>query len=211
MRTTLFFILLWLSFNKVNAQISAITGEGREVVLYTDGTWKYTDEDVGSSAAIEINDKIFEKSEKSTFLVKSSKVNIGIFIDPKKWTFTKGSDGEVTEYKFKLKDGDLYAMLVAERTPIPIESLRGIALQNAKNAAPDVSIIHEEYRKVNGIEVLAMQMGGTIQGIKFRYYGYYFSNDNGSIQFLTYTSENLFEENLREIETMLNGLVERDS
>lgn len=210
MKTTLFFILLGLTLNTLYAQKTAITGEGKEVVLYDNGTWKYTDEEVAASAAIKINDEKFEKSNKSTFLVKSNKVNVGIFIDPKKWAFSKGEEGEVSEYKFKLRDGDLYAMLVAERTPIPVESLRGIAIQNARNAAPDVSVIHEEYRNVNGIEVLAMQMGGTIQGIKFRYYGYYYSNNNGTIQFLTYTSENLFEENLKEIELILNGLVERD-
>ena len=47
------------------------------------------------------------------------------------------------------------------------------------------------YRIVNGIEVLMMQMSGTIQGMRFTYYGYYYSNSNGTIQLLTYTGENL--------------------
>jgi hypothetical protein len=53
-----------------------------------------------------------------------------------------------------------------------------------------------------------LQMTGTIQGIKFTYFGYYYSNANGTIQFLTYTSDNLFSSYQKDIEEFLNGLVE---
>jgi len=99
-------------------------------------------------------------------------------------------------------------MLIAEKLEIPIESLRNIALQNAKNAAPDMRIIREEYRNVNGNNVLMMQMQGTVQGIKFTYYGYYYSSANGSVQFLTYTSQNLFEGYEGDMQELLNGFAE---
>lgn len=99
-------------------------------------------------------------------------------------------------------------MLISEKIQIPIETLKGIAYENAKNAAPDIKIIKEEYRTVNSIKVLMMQMSGTIQGIKFIYFGYYYSNTNGTIQFITYTSENLFKTYFDDIELFLNGLVE---
>lgn len=50
-----------------------------------------------------------------------------------------------------------------------------------------------------------LQMDGTIQGIKITYMGYYFSNDSGTVQFITYTSQNLFAAFLPEIEILLNG------
>lgn len=53
-----------------------------------------------------------------------------------------------------------------------------------------------------------MQMSGTIRGMRFTYYGYYYSNSNGTIQLLTYTGENLFPNYLNDIEEFLNGLVE---
>lgn len=71
-----------------------------------------------------------------------------------------------------------------------------------------MQVVKEEYRYVNGLKVLMIQMTGTIQGIRFTYYGYYYTSDNGTIQFLTYTGENLFEGYLKEIEPFLNGLVE---
>ncbi len=85
---------------------------------------------------------------------------------------------------------------------------KGIAIENAKDAAPDIKVINEEYRSVNGVQVLMMQMSGTIRGMRFTYYGYYYSNSNGTIQLLTYTGENLFPNYLNDIEEFLNGLVE---
>ena len=53
-----------------------------------------------------------------------------------------------------------------------------------------------------------MRMTGTIQNIKFSYYGYYYSTSMGATQFLVYSSEDLVDKNLGEIEELLNGLVE---
>ena len=69
-----------------------------------------------------------------------------------------------------------------------------------------VKVTFEEQRRVNDVDVLAMQMEGTIQGIPFTYYGYYFSGPQGSVQLLTYTGSNLFAEYKPEFEDFLNGL-----
>lgn len=98
-------------------------------------------------------------------------------------------------------------MLIAEKIEIPIESLRSIAIDNAREAAPDVRVTNEEYRIVNGVQVLMMQMKGTIQGIRFVYYGYYHSGPEGSVQLISYTADALFEQYKAEMETLLNGYV----
>jgi len=208
----LFFILccglILFSFSTTRAQINAITETGDQVVLLPDGTWRYQDENAASADEIPVNDKKFVKDESSTFLVKSKKLNIGIWIDPKKWLFSKGTDSDAHEFQFDMKGEDLYGMIVSEKVQIPIETLKGIALENARGVAPDIRIVREEYRNVNGLDVLMMQMDGTIQGMKFVYYGYYYSNEEGTIQFLTYTGKNLFDEYKEEIEIFLNGLTE---
>ena len=78
-------------------------------------------------------------------------------------------------------------MLIAEKTEIDVELLTNIAYENALEAAPDVKIVQKEYRTVNGLEVVMMKMSGTIQGVKFIYFGYYYSSAEGAFQFLTYT------------------------
>ena len=135
----------------------------------------------------------FPKNKKSTFLLKSKKFNVGVYLDPKLWSFNTLTDNPEAEYELQLKDGDLYGLIITEKVEIPIETLKVIALENAKAAAPNMSIVKEEFRNVNGLKVLLLHMNGTIQGIKFSYYGYYYSNSNGTVQFITYTSQNLLE------------------
>jgi hypothetical protein len=199
--------LILFSFGYLQAQMKAITESGDEVLLNQDGTWIYTKDKSAETKAIKINDHNFSKSNKSSFLVKSKKLNIGIWMDPKEWKFQKAPENEAAEFQFQKKDEDIYAMLISEKIEVPIEKLKEIAFSNAQGAAPDVVITQEEYRNVNGIQVLMMQMTGTIQGIKFVYFGYYYSNTNGTIQFLTYTSQNLFQNYKEDMEDLLNGFV----
>jgi hypothetical protein len=189
------------------AQIKALTDNGDEVLLNSDGTWKYINDSNYNANKIDTNKIDFLKSKEATFLVKSTKTNCGIYINPKKWFFEKSKATDASEYEFTLKNEDVYAMIVAEKIEMPIESLRLVALENAKEAAPDIKIINQEYRNVNGNIVLQMQMAGTISGVKFTFLGHYYSFPNGTIQFLTYTATSLFIEHKKELEDFLNGFV----
>ena len=199
---TLFFTLL------SNAQINAVTENGDEVLLYKDNTWKYSNESLNETVEILRNDKPFTKEKKSSFLVKSSKTNIGVWINPKEWGFSKSKTDSPSEFNFNHKQLDVYGMLIAEKTEVTVEALTDIAYENALEAAPDIKIVEKEYRTVNGLEVIMMKMKGTIQGIKFIYFGYYFSNAQGAFQFLTYTSQNVFNEYKNDMLHLLNGLTE---
>ena len=199
---TLFFTLL------INAQINSVTENGDEVLLYKDNTWKYSNESLNETVEILRNDKPFTKEKKSSFLVKSSKTNIGVWINPKDWGFSKSKTDSPSEFNFNHKQLDVYGMLIAEKTEVTVEALTDIAYENALEAAPDIKIVEKEYRTVNGLEVIMMKMKGTIQGIKFIYFGYYFSNAQGAFQFLTYTSQNVFNEYKNDMLHLLNGLTE---
>ena len=199
---TLFFTLL------SNAQINAVTENGDEVLLYKDNTWKYSNESLNETVEILRNDKPFTKEKKSSFLVKSSKTNLGVWINPKDWGFSKSKTDSPSEFNFNHKQLDVYGMLIAEKTEVTVEALTDIAYENALEAAPDIKIVEKEYRTVNGLEVIMMKMKGTIQGIKFIYFGYYFSNAQGAFQFLTYTSQNVFNEYKNDMLHLLNGLTE---
>lgn len=203
----LILIIIPISFFST-AQIKAVTENGDEVILHDSGQWSYIDKEIISNKKIPISSKVFTRDKESKFLVKSSKFNVGTYLNAKKWSFKKADTGEASEYSFELKDEDLYAMMITEKIEIELEQMRSIALINAKSVAPDVKITNEEYRNVNGLKVLHLQMEGTIQGIKFIYYGYYYSNKNGTVQFMAYTSQNLLKTYLPEIELLLNGFIE---
>lgn len=202
-------VLFLFSFHfVVSAQITALTSTGREVFLYEDGRWEYAVDAPVEKTEYSENKETFNKPAASRFPVKSTKVDITVFMDASKWSFSKGTADDASEYKFQLKSEDAYAMLITERAEIPLESLAQIALSNAREVSSDAQIVMAEYRKVNNMRVLCMQMKGTMQGIKFMYYGYYYSNENGSVQFVTYTVQNLFETYKKEMEWLLNGLTE---
>jgi hypothetical protein len=200
----LFFIF---SVTILSAQERAVTETGEEVVLYADGTWNYLDSE-SEVKEIPVNKKAFKKSKNASFLLKSSRVNLGFWLDPKKWSFKKAANNEDAEYELQLRDGDLYGMIITEKVEVPLEALKDIAIENGRAVAPDLKIVKEEYRTVNGTKVLLIQMNGTTQGIKFSYFGYYYSNSNGTIQFVTYTSQNLLDTYENDCEELLNGIVE---
>jgi len=202
-----FFLLVLVSFYCSTAQQNAITENGDEVILYEDGSWSYVNDSLDALNEIPINEKEYEKDKKSTFLVKSKKTNMGVYINPKIWSFSKGENNPDAEYEFKLKNKELYGMMITEKTPIEIEALTDIAYQNAKAALSQLKRNQIEYRNLNGFDVIFMQMEGIISGINVVYYGYYFSNDTGSVQLITYTSNLLYEEYKEEMEKLINGLV----
>lgn len=201
--TFIFLILVGFTFS----QIKAITENGDEVLLLADGSWKYTIEQE-QEPPIEENTQVYSKSKNSTFLLKSNKLNIGVWLDAKTWSFKKGESDAVNEYSFQKKSGDLYAMFISEKIQIPLDELKTVAIDNAKKVSTNFRLVKQEFRKVNGINVLMLQMSGNIKGIDFMYYGYYYSNENGTIQLITYTSEKLFKSYFNEIELFINGLVE---
>ena len=53
-----------------------------------------------------------------------------------------------------MKEKDLYGMAIVEAFEIPLETLRNLALENGKSVAPDLKVVEEEYRIVNGNKVL---------------------------------------------------------
>jgi hypothetical protein len=190
-------------------QMNAITENGDAVILQNDGTWRYVnDSNNAASTPIAVNTQTFSKNATASFLVKSNKFNIGLWLNPKSWSFKKGTETDAYEYQFHKKGDDLYGMMITEKIQIPIEALKEVAIENAKNAAPDLVVTKQELRNVNGIQVLMMQMNGTIQGIRFTYFGYYYSNENGTVQLLTYSSETLMKGYHNELEALLNGFVE---
>lgn len=156
------------------------------------------------------NDFKFTRDKGATFLVKSKKMPIGFWINPKKWSFERSNSNEASEFSFTLKDADLYAMAITERIEIPLANLKKIAVSNAREVAPDVSVDKEEYRWVNGKKILMMQLSGTTEGVKFVYYAYYYSSKKGVVQLVTYSSSSLFEEYKKEMELFLNGFVETE-
>lgn len=205
------FVVCLLLSSFIHAQINAVTDVGDEVILYSNGTWQYANDlaiEEESKADLTLNDITFEKGEDSSFLLKSAIVSLGVHLNPKEWSFEKAIYNDQAEYELKRKGKDVYGMLISEEIEIPLESLRSIVISNARNVISNVKLVSEEYRMVNGIKMLCMEFNGATEGINFTYFGYYYSNVSGTVQLITYTSENLMKIYKEDCEKLLNGLTE---
>jgi hypothetical protein len=139
-------------------------------------------------------------------LAEGSTLDYKINYDPQKWSIENGKASDEYEYFFSHADGDVYAMVIPERLTVDKENMKKLALENAKTAAPDAKITFEETRKVNGKDMTVLKIAGTIEGIKFQYYGYYYTGKTVTIQFLAYTTTDLFDQYEKDLTDLLNSL-----
>ncbi|SRR6266852_5738798 len=191
-------LLVFCLSGSASAQtLRAITQDGKLVILNPNGTWRYADE-------------TSQKQDIPTGIIKRTPVELTrgsyvLLLDETKWRVTK-KQNEADRQVFNHVKGDAWATAITERVPIPLSNLKKLALGNAQEAAPDAKVTLDEMRRVNGLEVLCLKIMGTSQGIPFIYYGYYHSNAKGTVQLITYTASNLFDEYQEDFTELLGGL-----
>ncbi len=212
MKKCVLFFLFVLIISKITvAQKKAITDNGDEVILYDNGTWKYTKEFIDTANFIKTNPVAFYKPKNANFLLKSTHAHVGFWIDTKKWTFGKATSNKSAEYELQNKNETMQVEVITEKIALPLTTLRKIAIKNAKAAAPDWHIVKEEYRTVNGLKVLFIQSEGTISDIHFIFYSYYYTDASSSTQFLVLGSKDANNFSKEDAENLLNGIVVTDA
>ena len=205
MRCVFLTFFLAVSIAAANAQVKAVTENGDEVILNKDGTWRSAS--VTPSYETRLDTAVITKSAKATFLLKGKRIKYGIWIDPKKWSFSSAKPNEETpiEYRITLKNGDAYAMTIPEGIGIGLDNIVNFTLENTKKTAPDARVVRESTVSVNGNIMRLVEKRATVQGIKFVYFAYYYSTDDMTIQFITYTSESLWNKHKGDMEELLSG------
>ena len=182
--------------------IQAKTNDGRSVILKADGTWQYA----GQKEPLAGDDlRYYKKPASSTASLALKSDKMTIWYNPTTWIQQQSDDP--TKMIFAHKDGDVYALIIAERMAISEDALKAIAIKNARNVASDVNIVFEEHRIVNGVNLLCLKMVCTIQGIELIYYAYYYAGKAGTLQVITYTSPNLLGEYEQQMSDLLNGTI----
>jgi hypothetical protein len=202
----LIFTLLGLLVHLVmHAQVYGTTDDGKRVKLNSNNTWEYVQEKGTDTSAVAL--KNFTKPATATTLTKSAKNNFGFWYDKSKWRLANTGDKEDAEFSLDLMGGDAYAMFIAERVEIELDYLKEIALENAKGLDPETKLDLEENRIVNGKKIKFLQFSGQAKGMKFVYYGYYCSDESGTVQFVCFTSKSLLKDYQKDMLELLNGFV----
>jgi hypothetical protein len=194
----------------IGADQKAKTESGREVILHDDGTWSYADAGKGKSNKPAGEAKTnalpeFTKDKRAELQYKGKRGTFALYLVPGAWKQSEHSSNAAAEVQFVGKDGDAMALVIAERLAIPLEGLKTSALDTWGKSDKDFKLLKEEKRIVNGKEVLCLTANVTAKGIPFTFYGYYYSGKEGSIQLVTWTGQNLFDELKPDLEAFLNG------
>ena len=213
MKRILFFICILILSNIAKSQTKAFTENGYEVLLFDNGTWQYLNDSNSNKAvlidSLIINPKIFNKTKGTNYLIKSKIFNIGVFVNPNKWTYNIHTENEKNpEFKFRQKSGEAFVMMTTEKTQVELEIMRTIALKNIRKVDIYARELSAEYRIVNKNKVLCLKFQATIDHINFIFLGYYYSNSNGTVQLVCSITKKYFENDEKEIEEFLNGFVE---
>ncbi len=208
MRHIYLFVIFFTYLYNLNAQTKAVTDNGDQVILYQNGTWKYIDDFKNKDSIIQTNPTLFTKPDLATFLIKSKINHLGVYINPAIWTFKKAVTNSSSEYELEQKNGsNIQAIIINEKISLSLEGLKNIVIKNAQENFPDYHILKEEFRTVNGLQVLYMESVGTISEIKFRFIGYYYSDATSTMQFLVIVANDPNNEERKEITNLLNGAV----
>src|SRR5687767_15102476 len=108
-------------FQFAEAQTRATTQDGRPVLLFPDGTWKFVEPKPG--------DVLRERPPVAKQLYETRRGGYGIWYDDAKWKKSSTSP-PAAESSFVHADGDAWVMVIAERLQVPRPTLKQVALAN---------------------------------------------------------------------------------
>jgi len=126
--------------------------------------------------------------------------------DPSTWVLKSKMSNADAEYEFSHDNGDAYAVLIYERTPISLNVLEAAAIENLKSVASDVKVLSRETIQLGDKPILSMQYEATIMTVPVMYHAYLSSSEQGTLQFVTFTSKSLFDEYRYDCNALLCGL-----
>lgn len=195
----------------LNAQEIAVTERGDSVMLHANGTWDFLSnlgENAFAETTIEENETRYKKDEDAQAEAKGLGDAYRVYYDNEKWKRISPAElNEEADLAWSYKKGDAYAMVIFEEIEINPEDLSQIAFDNARELSDGLEMIKREYRTVNGKTVVFMEMAGNLGGINATYYSYYYSDQNGSLQFHTFTGTAVIGKYRERFDQMLNGLI----
>lgn len=149
---------------------------------------------------------IINKPDTSTDKVEGKEVEYCLWYNPKNWKLLEENLNDVSEYSFKLNDGDAFAMVIPEEEITPLKDAPYIIIEGAKmSGVEDIEIIEMENHMVNGTEVLYLVWSGRLMNTNFTYIYNIYSGEKGTVQVVAYTLDSFLQLNQDTMNNLLNG------
>jgi hypothetical protein len=199
------------------AQTKAVTEDGETVYLYPDGTWSYELEEFDEKLDALFNDEVqFDtitkpilKPTNATEKVVSKLDFLEFYYNKNSWKrIPPGTINSEAEFAFQHKEKDIFAAIISEEIEIGLTIIFQAAMMNAESASGNpVKIIKKEIRTVNGVTMIHAIFEANFNGFEATFMGNYYSGENGTVQFITWTGTNIFEKYKGEMEALINGAI----
>ncbi|OAV45200.1 hypothetical protein [Lewinella sp. 4G2] len=213
-------IALLLPIISVSAQTLAVTEYGDTIFVYDNGTWSYDmlDEMPEQETVFDyLNQEldIVEIEAPFTTPAKAQKVltapndMFDVKYDASVWKRVPPATlNEDATFAIQGKERDIWCVVIAEETEISKDKLLLIAKNTLDESSGKKSeILSVEARNVNGTDLLRGVLKADLNGLVIVFDSYYYSNDAGSVQFVTWTTETVWKRNQEMIHDLLNGFV----
>jgi hypothetical protein len=177
------------------------TPDGKTVRLNTDGTWRYENNTGKKDATVKIPNG-------STAQYTSMFKKFAVWYDPAQWSYdtTKPDKSNWWSAVFTSSDNAITAYYWESRLTMATDNFQTY-ITNQYEGVGKVLSFTSARDTINNIPVIIFDMDLEANGIAYRYRGYVYSSTRGSIQFIAGTQKEVFEEDIKKIYALLNGLV----
>jgi hypothetical protein len=140
--------------------------------------------------------------ESTPGLLKIS-ANVLLKHDPKQWRVV-ASEGDGL-FAFEHAAGGRAVVLI-ERTAVPLDSIEDVALANAQSVDPQAKVVFRNRPWVNGVATWFLRIEATVDAVPMVYWGHFYAGDGGTIQVVTYAEKSRYREYEQRLTEFLNGL-----
>lgn len=212
-------ICLSLCFFNLAAQTQAVMETGDTIYVYDNGTWSFelteqapvSEELAFTNVELTIDtlSQVQAYTSSANKEVKNINDQFRIKYNDKLWSrIPPATLNDEAEFAFQSKVNEIWCVVISEETPIQVDHLFRIAKKTMEETTgTEAKILKTELRQVNGENVLRGVLRAEFSGIVFVFDTYYFSNELGSVQFTTWTSEVVWQRNQDKIHDLLNGFI----
>lgn len=204
----IFFLLSKLTILAQNNLPS--NGQNNPIKLEKDSTEKdivALDNFYSDDSIYENKTKYFANPYASNKLYTSNRFKIGIYADDT-WKFKKSNTNKPWEFLLRNKSDDSYMFFYTESSSnTKLVDFNKSVYSNAESFMTDIELVKSEYRNVNNLKILSVQIRGKIKGKKMEMINYFYIDNLVFLQLCLMSKQSYFKSSQKDYEKLLNGLV----
>lgn len=186
-----------LSFSNVfAAELGRVELNGRQIIINDDNSWAYADNATQPMPA-----------NTNCQAIDSKVLPLSFCLNPNKWSYAEIND--VAELQFKVKDKEIYAMVITETDVIPEARLKNAILTNGQNAAGlnKIKVTKEADSSEIGPNFPNFIYEANIDGSLITYNNYYKTFPfKGIVQIIMFSTTNEFEASLPYMDEFISNV-----